>query len=1014
MSEEERRKRFGYRKKRNRIILFQVAILILTLLTTLVTGIVAYAKDNSYYVNYSEKSTVDYGVILKDNDFYEESFLGKDYAYIASLIDKVQAEFGYNLKMDSQEPINFTYSYRIDAVVQIKNKASGKVIFAPVYNEVAEQTNSCTDNAVKISGFTLIDYAKYNDIANRFIKAYKLDGATAELSLQMHVNVTGMSEEFLNDKSNNSYVSSISIPLSTNTVEVKITSAIPKEEQKILSYTTEDLSRALIRVCIAFAIASAILVAVLWIYAYLSRNIDITYDIKVKKLVRSYKSFIHKLINSFNTDGYQILLIGSFEEMLEIRDTIQSPILMEENGDRTMTKFFIPTNTKLLYVFEIKVDDYDDIYGTRAQDVTAEDYEEYDESLVGEEPIAEFTNEPIYDVEENIEVEVAKAEEVDVVAEAIAEEESSLEEDTAENICHTTPNIIILEPEIMVDGDYDEENASLECIDEAGNKIKIACKRSFTANLIQSNPQIKSYYSEIKNKILSFRGVKSRISWKCDSFNRGRQQLFKIKIRGKTVCLYCALNPDDFDKAKYFHEVAVAKTLQSVPMMVRIKSDRGLKRALGLIDAVMEKYSITISKKAIAEDYIALYPYESTASLVERELVKILIPGAVAAEPLPHHHIHKMPVTVGNGYEEEKTDSHSTETFDEEVVTDEVIATSEAEPEGDNGDATEVGELIIDLNGEGKRIIVACNRSFESNLIQSNGMVKYYYSKIRNKILSYRAVKLRTSWKYETYKKGRITLFKLKIRGKTICLYCALDPNEFERSRFFHEEAVAKAFEKVPMMVRIKSDRGLKRALKLITTVMDNFAITENPKFTEVDYLPEYPYSTTAELVERGLIKLLHPDAKAAEPKPHHHIHKKLVTVEHDDVVEEITIFDTEAVTPEQIQEVAEAPVVTLEEIDYDEGSEPVSDIVEENENGVDIIGVVWPERPHRNKIYRYDPDGETVEIGDTVIVPTRDVSKNRDVVRRAVVAHANHKILPEAIKHPLKKILGIIKTKSE
>ena len=216
------------------------------------------------------------------------------------------------------------------------------------------------------------------------------------------------------------------------------------------------------------------------------------------------------------------------------------------------------------------------------------------------------------------------------------------------------------------------------------------------------------------------------------------------------------------------------------------------------------------------------------------------------------------------------------------------------------------------------------------------------------------------------------------------------------------------------MMVRIKSDRGLKRALKLITTVMDNFAITENPKFTEVDYLPEYPYSTTAELVERGLIKLLYPDAKAAEPKPHHHIHKKLVTVEHDDVVEEITIFDTEAVTPEQIQEVAEAPVVTLEEIDYDEDSEPVSDIVEENENGVDIIGVVWPERPHRNKIYRYDPDGETVEIGDTVIVPTRDVSKNRDVVRRAVVAHANHKILPEAIKHPLKKILGIIKTKSE
>ena len=104
MSEDERRKRFRYRKKRNRIILFQVAILILTLLTTLVTGIVAYAKDNSYYVNYSEKSTVDYGVILKDNDFYEESFLGKDYAYIASLIDKVQE----NVTIDAEKSKDMT------------------------------------------------------------------------------------------------------------------------------------------------------------------------------------------------------------------------------------------------------------------------------------------------------------------------------------------------------------------------------------------------------------------------------------------------------------------------------------------------------------------------------------------------------------------------------------------------------------------------------------------------------------------------------------------------------------------------------------------------------------------------------------------------------------------------------------------------------------------------------------------------------------------------------------------
>jgi len=103
-------------------------------------------------------------------------------------------------------------------------------------------------------------------------------------------------------------------------------------------------------------------------YAYLSRNVDISYDIKVARLVRNYKSFIQKICNSFDVVGYQVLIIDTFEEMLEIRDTIQSPILMEENDDRTCSKFFIPTNTNLLYLYEIKVDDYNEIYGINEQE----------------------------------------------------------------------------------------------------------------------------------------------------------------------------------------------------------------------------------------------------------------------------------------------------------------------------------------------------------------------------------------------------------------------------------------------------------------------------------------------------------------------------------------------------------------------------------------------------------------------------------------------------------------------
>ena len=52
--------------------------------------------------------------------------------------------------------------------------------------------------------------------------------------------------------------------------------------------------------------------------------------------------------------------VNTFNEMLEIRDTLQRPILMWENPDETCTKFIIPADTKILYLYQIAMDYYDE------------------------------------------------------------------------------------------------------------------------------------------------------------------------------------------------------------------------------------------------------------------------------------------------------------------------------------------------------------------------------------------------------------------------------------------------------------------------------------------------------------------------------------------------------------------------------------------------------------------------------------------------------------------------------
>ena len=91
--------------------------------------------------------------------------------------------------------------------------------------------------------------------------------------------------------------------------------------------------------------------------------------------------------------------------------------------------------------------------------------------------------------------------------------------------------------------------------------------------------------------------------------------------------------------------------------------------------------------------------------------------------------------------------------------------------------------------------------------------------------------------------------------------------------------------------------------------------------------------------------------------------------------------------------------------------SEPV--ILPENmpepisiETGIEIIEVAWPESIAKNKIYRYDPNGEILRRGDTVLVPTFDALRHGEVLRTATVINGNYRVEPHEITRALKKII--------
>ena len=259
-----------------------------------------------------------------------------------------------------------------------------------------------------------------------------------------------------------------------------------------------------------------------------------------------------------------------------------------------------------------------------------------------ESPVAPVVEEPV--VEEPIEEffeEVAEDFAEEVIEEVV--EEIALVETIEEPVVETFAEVA---PEAAADSDDEEDEDSLDGIDtsglefidvmaepdryremlemEARGEVRLVSRyrRSSRSRMIQSREPVQEYYSILKNALLSYKGVKSRLSWDYDSFNKGRVKVAKITAKTRTLYLYLAIDPATLQDTKYFFDdMSDKKKYAEVPVLLKIRGERKLKHALELIEKVCgEQLQLPPVKDFLAEDYIEAY--RDTEALVQEGLVK--------------------------------------------------------------------------------------------------------------------------------------------------------------------------------------------------------------------------------------------------------------------------------------------------------------------------------------------------------------------------------------------------------
>ena len=441
-----------------------------------------------------------------------------------------------------------------------------------------------------------------------------------------------------------------------------------------------------------------------------------------------------------------------------------------------------------------------------------------------------------------------------------------------------------------VNPDAEEDNVYED--DEEGNLFGTRYRWSFLARLHRAPEEIASYYSDLKNAFLKYKKVRSRVSWNYDTISYKHAPVAKFVMRQKSILLYLALEPSEFEESKYFFvDASEKKKYAQVPLRLKIRGSRGFKHALELVEELAKRFEWNETSDFTAMDYTL--PHKSVEELIEEKLIKVNN-RAINTEPLPTS---------------AEPDHKASESLACEIPNFSIVKSITEESSKEENSMENNNSLTQDL-AELLYYGTYYRWSFTGRLHQAPETVAQYYNDIKNAFLRYKKVRSRISWSCDTISYGKEQLAKFVLTQKTLYVYLALSPKDLEGTKyFFKDESDTKKYEKVPLRVRVRSERGVKYTIELIEKIAESKELQLAKNYEVADYT--LPYESVEALLERQLIKKIEVSEPVATPEIESNEEAVAASVVMEEPVIEAAPIVEETVIEEPIAEepIAEEPI---------------------------------------------------------------------------------------------------------
>lgn len=310
-------------------------------------GIVFFLASRAntvYKMNYQENADINYKVYLKDNNYYNGLYLSEDMVYISNLIDYIDINYDYSLKLSGK--YKFTNSNFIRANVIVKN--NNKLL----YNEKIDLNDidvlDYLADGININKKIRIDYQKYNDLIKPLLNDNNIDSnVVANLEVELYIvndyDIEKISTIDIDEKS-----IKLVIPLLKDTIDINKEYVNINSNREFKDIAKREINNyILLGIAIFFILISVVIFIILLISIKTNDFYRHQYQKVLNKILKKYDKNIVAINDIPDMRGFDVYDVVSFEELLDTSKFMNKPIMYLEIEKNRINLFFVECDNRI-------------------------------------------------------------------------------------------------------------------------------------------------------------------------------------------------------------------------------------------------------------------------------------------------------------------------------------------------------------------------------------------------------------------------------------------------------------------------------------------------------------------------------------------------------------------------------------------------------------------------------------------------------------------------------------------